>query len=145
VSGLDPSKEIAKAVLRIYAESVYWLATPPGPIQVQAHALTQAWTEGTRSGSGNPNGASWRNRTPGQLWTTEGGSHGATPVGATAIPVGFTAGWVEIEVTAVVREWVGRVSPNNGLLVLSPTADVPMFASKEGANQGNRPQLVVSY
>jgi hypothetical protein len=107
--------------------------------------LTQAWTEGTRTGSGTPNGATWRNRTSNQPWATEGGTFGGTPVGSTSIPVGSTAGWVEIDVTAVVREWVDRPSSNHGLLLLSRTVDAPLFTSNNGANQDYRPQLVVSY
>ncbi|MBI5446005.1 MAG: DNRLRE domain-containing protein [Deltaproteobacteria bacterium] len=142
VRTVDRTASIEKATLRLYAEGN---AAPTGqPIPVEAYALTEAWTEGTKTGSDKADGATWNKRTSSLAWTTPGGSYAPSVVGTTSAPAGFAPGWLEIDVTAVVREWVDRLSVNNGFLLLCRTSDLPYFTSRNSVN-ANRPELVVTY
>ncbi|GHA15260.1 DNRLRE domain-containing protein [Oceanisphaera arctica] len=100
---------------------------------LQVHRIMESWTE---------QGASWLSRDGSHNWSAgPGGSYDPTVVAS--LPIADT-GWYEFDVTGLVKEWPGGVSPNHGVQII---ADVPNkngleFYSREGTHA---PQLVIVY
>lgn len=96
---------------------------------IQARALTRAWSAGT---------ATWATYDGSHTWTTAGGD--ATVTDAVSKVVGSADSSLTLQPTALVRDWVTGLRPNNGLqlsstssttgssFALKPTiADAPLF------------------
>ncbi len=116
---------------------------------VSVYALTRSWTEGTKSGSGTADGATWLNFATGagNTWTTSGGDFNATALAATTINATGTYNW---DITNQVQLWVGTPANNFGLIQKTDesasTSIYATFASKEyTTTTSSRPKLTVTY
>ena len=122
--------------------------------------MRRDWVEGTGTGSGTANGATWNtyDGTTSHTWGTEGAA--STMLDRydtnlwTAVWNTFqTTGTVEIPLNeqgiAVVQGWLDGTLPNYGIIMQNYSQQANFdfkFTSKEGANQGeNRLKLVVTY
>jgi N-acetylneuraminic acid mutarotase len=56
---------------------------------------------------------------------------------------GFTSGWIDFDLKALVQEWVDGVRVNNGLVIYTGVSDQFSINSRE--NSANKPQLIVTY
>ena len=113
------------------------------------YELTQAWTEGTTTGTYNVN-ASWDFYDgTGNSWATAGGDYNAL---AASNAVALNANSTEFTFNlsaAVVEGWINTPSSNHGMILLndSPAAGTNWvgIASKEYPTAAKRPKLVIHY
>lgn len=116
--------EIGKAVLRLYYDG-----RGDGTQTVQIIEPNSGWTE---------TGITWANHPMPDMATYNGFS----VIGA----VGGNAGYVEFDVTSLVRAWHNQEKPNYGLLLKAVDESTNLlkgFYTKEAIEQ--RPELVVTY
>ena len=152
---------IKSAILRVYCRSVTSPTTAPKT--VNAYFVNESWVEGTMSGSGTANGATWLTRNGTVSWTNTG-SAGSGPggyyytswvvpgkdeaSGVSPLPGGFTQGWVSFDITPAAQYWLDNgPSSNFGMLIRMPTTtstDILQFDSRESTS-GTAPQLVMVY
>ena len=120
LSTLPAGATVAKATLRLYVDSV----TAGGSFDVDQ--VNSPWSESTLNFSNAP--------TP--------GAPVAGPVSVTAASLNE---FVDIDVTALVQDWVNGSVANNGIaLVLYGTAGSYSFDSKENTNTSHEPELEIA-
>ena len=81
---------------------------------VEAHRVTQSWTEGTGFTS---NGVNWSTSDGIQSWTNAGGDYESDIEGSF---VANTTGWKDMDIPNLVTTWQTGSQPNYGLILLSP-------------------------
>lgn len=109
---------VAKAVLRTWVNTL----TTAGSINVVR--VTGAWAEGTITNANAP-------------------ALGANA--ATAVPVTGTNSFVTVDVTALVRDWLNGVLPNNGLALVGNAAGTSVrLDSKENTLTSHEPVLEIT-
>ncbi len=107
------------------------------------HQVTRSWVEGTKSGGGIADGATWLTHDGSNAWTSAGGDINALVVAETAINGGET--WVSWEIAPLVQRWLAG-EPNHGLQIRPDNGlDQANFASKENASVGVQPKLTITY
>ena len=105
--------------------------------------MNSQWVEGTKSGTGTADGATWATYDGISNWTTAGGDFNATAVAETAINGGET--WVSWEIGPLVEQWLAGAT-NDGLLIKGNAAlREARFYSKEEADPTLRPKLTINY
>lgn len=138
LSSIPKAAHIVSAQLQLYQKS----GTGGGDVTV--HRVTIPWIEGTRSGSGTADGATWKTTDGATAWTTSGGDFDATP--STSSPVTNTSNQtVSWEITSLVEGWITGKYNNNGLLLKTEGNLTSTFAAKEDTTAANRPKLVITY
>lgn len=137
LSRLPQSASVRSARLELHMKSL----NAPGTATV--HQVTRNWVEGTKSGGGQPDGATWFTHDGTNNWATAGGDYNATAVTETAINIGDT--WVTWEITSVVKSWFDG-QPNYGVLI-KPDSSLKQarFYSKEETNMTFHPKLTIEY
>jgi hypothetical protein len=161
VSAIPAGTILKSAILRVYCRSV--TSPTSAPKTVNAYFVNESWVEGTMSGTGTANGATWRTRNGTLEWTNTGGA-GSGPggyyyaswavpgkdeaSGVSPLPASFTQGWVSFDITPAAQYWLDNgPSSNSGMLIRMPSTtntDVLQFDSRE-STAGTAPQLVVVY
>jgi hypothetical protein len=154
VTAIPAGTVIKSATLRVYCRSV--TAATTNPKTLNAYFVLESWVEGTMTGTGTANGATWRTRNGSTSWSSLGGHYYADwavpgkeeASGLSPLPAGFAQGWVTFDVTAAVQYWLDNgPTSNNGMLIRMPTtssSDILQFDSRESVS-GTAPQLVVVY
>jgi hypothetical protein len=152
VSSIPPGSVVKSANLRLYCRTI----TSPTNLAktLRAYYVMEAWTEGTLSGTGTANGATWTTRNGTNNWSASGGYAYWSSVlgtareeasGALPLPGAFRQGWVAFDLTAMTQYWVDNLYANYGLLLRSESSsDILQFDSRESVS-GTAPQLVVVY
>lgn len=114
-------------------------------VQIDLHRVTQSWTEGTQTGNGNADGATWNDYDGTNPWVTSGGDYDSTVIVSATIPRGNNT-WHQLDITALVSDWLNNTSPNEGLLLEQVGArDGIQFASSENGNVTLNPRLTITY
>ncbi|MGB5538984.1 MAG: DNRLRE domain-containing protein, partial [Gammaproteobacteria bacterium] len=114
-----------------------------GPGKATIHQVTRSWVEGSKSGGGIADGATWLTRDGTSPWTSAGGDINTPVVAETAINGGET--WVSWEIAPLVERWLTG-EPNHGLLIKPDSAlDQAKFSSREDSNVGVAPKLTITY
>ncbi|MEZ4959932.1 MAG: DNRLRE domain-containing protein, partial [Saprospiraceae bacterium] len=114
-------------------------------VNVSAHQITNAWTEGTSSCYGSTTVANWTQRQSGTNWTTAGGDYNATAENTISVAGDGAYSW---NIPNMVQSWVNNPSNNQGVLLkmeTEPTAFYKVFASRENSTVDNRPVLTITY
>jgi hypothetical protein len=152
VSSIPPGSVVKSANLRLYCRTI----TAPTNIAktLRAYYVMESWVEGTLSGSGTANGATWTTRNGTSSWSASGGYAYWSSVlgtareeasGALPLPGAFRQGWVAMDLTAMTQYWVDNLYANYGILLRSESSsDILEFDSRESV-LGTAPQLVVVY
>ena len=109
------------------------------PLTLRAYALRRAWDEA---------GATWQSTGRGP-WD-EPGAQGAgdrAPNPAAEVVIDQTRGWTQLDVTALVQEWVRDPEMNQGLLLEGASSGGVQytFLSSEWNDPAQRPRLVIRY
>lgn len=130
VSSLAAGTLIQNAVLRLYVSGNSKTHV------IQAFTLTEAWDESA---------VSWNDRTAGVAWTVAGGKYTTPAVAGVVVPGTLNKDWIELDVTALVQEWVDGVSANLGVILLTDQTKEIKLASRESTDTSFRPQLVIDY
>jgi len=135
--GLPRGAVLVSARLELNLQSL----SSPGTATI--HQVTRSWVEGTKSGGGSADGATWFTHDGTNPWTSAGGDINASMVAATAINGGET--WVSWEIAPLVERWLAG-EPNYGLLIKpDSTLKEAEFASKEDPTVGVQPKLTITY
>jgi Tfp pilus assembly protein PilX len=139
---IAPGARIVSAQLELYHYITSGTPVNPG---ADVHRVTRSWVEGTQSGSGTADGASWDTWNGSSNWTSAGGDYDATPVASSAISAA-TGDWENWEITELVQGWIDGRYPNHGLFLKGTgSIDDISFASKEDANAALHPKLSITY
>ncbi|MDH3899778.1 MAG: DNRLRE domain-containing protein, partial [Gammaproteobacteria bacterium] len=137
IAGLPRGASVRSAQLELRLLSL----NAPGTATI--HQVTRSWVEGTKSGGGTADGATWFTHDGTNAWSSAGGDINAAVVAETAINGGET--WVSWEIAPLVERWLAG-EPNYGLLIKpDSTLDQARFASKEDSNDGVQPKLTITY
>jgi len=114
-------------------------------VQIDVHRVTQAWVEGTKTGNGNADGATWNDYDGSNPWASSGGDFDPAVVASTIVPTGNNT-WHQWDITALVSDWLNNTVPNNGILLeqVGPR-DRVQFASSENGNATLNPKLTITY
>lgn len=142
LSSIPPGTVLVNATLRLYVGSVI----TPSNSTLSLYRVADPWVEGTRTGSGTADGATWKERdaTNNLNWNYGfGGSFAATTTPPVNIGSSFASGWVEWNVTALAQQWLDGVVPNYGAGVQIDTSSAVLFNSRQETE--NQPQLLLTY
>lgn len=150
VSSIPPGTVVKSATLRLYSRTVTAPTTQAKTIR--AYYVMQPWTEGTLTGTGTADGATWTTRDGSINWSASGGyAYWSTVLGSareeatglSPLPAGFRQGWVAFDLTGMTQAWVDKQYANYGILLRSESSsDIIEFDSRESTS-GTAPQLVV--
>jgi hypothetical protein len=143
-TSIPAGSTIASATLRLYNEDTTNDATSTAITWTASALLNQPWTSD----------ASWNNFTGNSSSTNKswvpspGATFRATPAGAVTLRAGTPEqAWVELDITALAREWVDGITPNLGVIIRSvtPVSDEFKLNTINHSNSARHPQLVVVY
>lgn len=137
ISSINAAAIIQSAQLQLYQKY------GTGFANVEVYRVNQDWVEGTQSGSGTADGATWRTRDGSTNWLANGGDYDPTLMASTLV-IGGSAGISSWDVTSLVQSWQDGSYPNYGMLLKTSPASFT-FASKEDSTAANRPKLVIYY
>ena len=108
-----------------------------------ARNVSRAWVEGTNSGGGTANGATWNTYDATSPWTTAGGDLGSEIVSRTTINTGDA--WVAFDIAPLAQAWLNG-APNYGVALVGEGAlRSAEFASRETSGAADRPKLTITY
>lgn len=121
-----------------------YLSYAEGTCMVSIAQITEAWTEGTMSGTAGV--ANWTQRTATQSWTTAGASSPGSATGTIASLESATAGLLGVDLpAATLQGWVDAPATNFGLVLSASGGGECRFDSSASATPANRPELVATY
>jgi hypothetical protein len=153
VSSIPPGSVVKSANLRLYCRTI----TSPTNLAktLRAYYVMESWVEGTLSGTGTADGATWTTRNGTNNWSASGGYAYWSSVLGTArdeasgtpppLPGAFREGWVAFDLTAMTQYWVDNLYANYGILLRSESSsDILQFDSRESVS-GTAPHLAVVY
>ena len=118
--------------------------TPGTDAGVSVHRVSRDWLEGTHSGSGSADGATWDTWDGTNAWTTAGGDYDPAPVANSPI-TDATGDWESWDISTLVQGWLDGSFANNGLLLKGSGTVAVSFASKEDADPTLHPRLSITY
>lgn len=139
VSGIPSGATILQARLTLYPVDTAWLVSHP--FTLSAYQVLRAWGETE---------ATWLNATAGDMWGLPGANDAATDRSAdaaTSVTLLGTEAEANLDVTAVVADWVSGTAVNNGLFLggSATKAMARAFASSSYWDPTMRPKLYVLY
>jgi Domain of unknown function (DUF5050) len=128
----------------VSAELQLFQKTGFGSGEITAHRVTQPWDEGTKTGSGTADGATWKTYDGTNAWATNGGDYDSIPVATSEIKnvSGVVASW---EIAPLVKYWLSDKTKNFGVLLKTNDTISPTFGSKEDPTSSKRPKLIITY
>ncbi|MEQ1529598.1 MAG: DNRLRE domain-containing protein [Methylococcales bacterium] len=137
LAAIPTNAHIVSAQLQLYRKS----GSGKGTIKV--YPVTQDWEEGTQSGTGTADGATWKTFDGSSTWASNGGDFKPTLM-ASAVVDGSVAGVQSWDIAPLVRLWLSGRIANKGMLLKTDDLMSVVFASKEDTGV-NQPKLVVTY
>ena len=99
-SAIDPTYPVDQATLWVYVDA---FSGADKAAELRAYEVTTPWDAAT---------ATWK--TP---WTTAGGDYVEPAAGAVAISSADVDGWLELDITTLVQQWVADPASNQGLIL----------------------------
>ena len=138
---IPPNTRILSAQLELYHQSN--LGTNVDP-EASVFRLTQDWIEGTKSGGGTADGATWETWDGSNTWSTSGGDFDVASIASSPLSVA-TGDWESWEIKTLVQGWLDGSFPNHGLLLKGSETTYFSFASKENADSTLHPRLTITY
>ncbi|NNJ95331.1 MAG: DNRLRE domain-containing protein [Halobacteria archaeon] len=118
--------------------------TPGADAGVSVHRVSRDWVEGTKSGAGTADGASWDTWNGTNAWSTAGGDYDPAAVASSAI-TDATGDWESWDITSLAQGWLDGTFANNGLLLKGIGTVAVSLASKEDADPTLHPKLNITY
>lgn len=114
---------------------------------IQVYRMKRAWVEGTKNGTGAPDGVTWNTYDGINAWTSPGGFDPAdceqTPIAETSIPHDMGNGWVTIIIPATNKEELNGLGFGWLIKMETESNDGHIFTSTEGTS-AQRPRLEVT-
>ena len=140
LSSIPATATLVSATLELFLEN-----DGNNDVQIDVHRITQSWVEGTKTGNGNADGATWNDYDGTNPWVTAGGDYDSTVIASATIPRGNNT-WHQWDITTLVSDWLNNGSPNDGLLLEQVgLRDGVQFASSENGNVSLNPKLTLTY
>ncbi|MBI9088363.1 MAG: DNRLRE domain-containing protein [Desulfobacterium sp.] len=124
------NREILGARLIFYCWSV--LDPVPGN-HLELYRITQPWHE---------NSATWESNTPGQNWTSPGGTY--DPVFLDSCPIENQSYYPGFDITQAVQQWSRGILDNNGVILINNTGTRTGIKASE-YDEYARPSLEITY
>lgn len=110
------------------------------PLTINAHRLLKRWDQA---------GATWNKATSSVAWQQPGamGSQDRDPAPSSTVNANMLTGWVQLNITSLVQQWVDDPTANFGLLLKGITDRNSQwyFAGAKYADISRRPSLEISY
>ncbi|HDL02298.1 MAG TPA: DNRLRE domain-containing protein, partial [Candidatus Pacearchaeota archaeon] len=107
-------------------------------LTLNLYRLTSNWTE---------ENASWYNKDASTNWTTPGSDYDTEIIASTIIT--NQTGWYNFTITTLARNWVNGTSPNYGLMLYAPNANVSNWkeiaSSDYTLNTALRPTITIDH
>lgn len=135
LSAIPANAAVEKALLRVRVFD----KTNPAPLTLAAHRINRPWDAAT---------CNWTQAAQGTLWALPGA--GDVPQDRAAVAVGQVLlaeeeRWYDLDVTALVREWVQNPASNYGLLLSASSAGSVQYDlySSDHPDQTMHPHLAV--
>ncbi|MBI3045853.1 MAG: DNRLRE domain-containing protein [Betaproteobacteria bacterium] len=131
--------------------SIYKTAASAAAVDsIAALLITRTWVEGTKTGAGVADGATWNTYDGTNNWPAPGIGYDARTLSTATYQVAL--GWQDLDVTDAVVAWMSGVYPNNGVWLRPVGANITAAqnaryhsADAAAVNAVIRPMLVVSY
>ena len=111
---------------------------------VSVHRVNRDWVEGTQSGSGTADGATWDDWDSGNAWGTAGGDYDPAAISSSLITDAI-GDWETWDIKTLVQGWLDGTFANNGLLLKGSGKVGASFASKEDVDPTLHPKLDITY
>ncbi|MEE8306224.1 MAG: DNRLRE domain-containing protein, partial [Gammaproteobacteria bacterium] len=141
IPALSPDAIVESAELMLYHKNTTSSGANPGG---QVFRVTRDWLEGSQSGSGGADGATWDTWNGADDWTEAGGDIDAQAVALAPISTA-AADWESWEIKSLVQDWISGRYANQGLM-LKASGDIhAAFASKEDADPALHPRLAIKF
>ena len=143
LSGIPPGATVQSARLELFKQSASGLSADP---TVTLHRVIRDWVEGTKSGGGIADGATWNTWDGVNAWTTPGGDFDPTVMAS--VPITTTAQeWLTWDITALASGWVNGRYANQGVLLKGTGDQWTEFTPKEASPSylDKRPRLILTY
>lgn len=112
VTSVPITETIAEASLRVFPIT----SSNANHLTIAAHKILSNWTDSQANRLQRQTGVNW------QVAGMGAGSDYNTEADGAAELAGFGAGWVELDVTKMVRDWVADPTSNQGLVLLAQSA-----------------------
>ena len=157
LTNIPDGSVIEGATVELYRHDGY----TENDMEIALYRVTRGWTEGTGDdlwpgGGYVPDGATWDTYDGSGAWSSQGGDYDATTdygdgpngiVDRVTLPDGTGNGWVSLDATGAMRDWVEDGVSNQGLLLrpLSGEYTYHYFRSRNYGTAAQRPRLVVTY
>ena len=110
------------------------------------HRVMRSWVEGTKSGTGQPDGSTWKTYDGIDPWAALGGDFDSTLYGQASITSATDGQWLQWDISELVDGWVSGAFPNFGLMLVGDgTVDQASFASRQSSVAADAPRLSVTY
>jgi len=142
LSALPANAHIVSAQLQLYQKSGM------GKNLINIYRVSQDWLEGSQSGSGTADGATWKTYDGTNNWLKAGGDYNNTLM-ASALVDGAVTGIQSWEIAPLVQGWLNGSYANKGMLLkamATTTSQLAVtFAGREDSIPSYRPTLVVNY
>lgn len=149
-SRVIPWYDAAAAALQPGARlQLYKTAVSPAAVDsIAALLITRSWVEGTRTGGGAADGATWNTYDGTNNWPAPGVGYDARTI--STAPYQVAIGWQGVDLTDAVVAWMSGVYPNYGVWLRAVGANInnaSYYSSDEvgAANILLRPRLVAYY
>lgn len=157
ISEIPAGATIESASVELYRHDGY----AESELEIGMYVVTREWTEGTGNdfwpgGGYIPDGVTWSTCDGSDAWSSAGGDYDTTTdygngangiVDTATLPIDTGNGWISMDATGAVRDWVENGRPNYGLLLrpLSGEYTYHYFRSRNDGTAAERPRLAVTY
>ena len=102
-------------------------------VPVDVARLTQAWAEGTGTGTPSGDGATYNTYDGVNTWTTAGGDYDAGSAIAASVTTART--WFNIDITSLVQFWADNPTQNNGLIIVNTSGGDSNYFDINGSSE----------
>jgi hypothetical protein len=126
--------------------ALYQLNNPASSGSIGAYLITRSWLEGTQTGSGTADGATWNTYDGINAWPLAGG-YNTTPL-ATSTYVANGNTWYYWDITDAAVAWMSGVYPNYGVWMRSSSGNInnaQYVSSDDTTNVTLHPGLIMNY
>ncbi|MDD5112494.1 MAG: DNRLRE domain-containing protein [Methylobacter sp.] len=138
LSTIPSNAHIVSAELQLYRK------TGSGKDAINVYRIKQDWIEGSKTGSGTADGATWKTFNGTNTWVNPGGDYDPTLMARSQVDAGVS-GVHSWEIAPLVQSWLTGKYPNYGMLLNASDSISVTFASKQDTTLANRPRLVITY
>ncbi|MFP4521663.1 MAG: DNRLRE domain-containing protein [Fibrobacterota bacterium] len=132
---------VTSAFFRLFVEN------PGDGDTVAAYKLTNSWEEG-EGGYQSKSGVTWDYRFADDTspWNTPGGDFEPEILDGAKVPPVGTQGWIELDITSTVQEWLADTSSNHGIILEGYKSwKSSEVCQREFPLKTLRPMLVINY